>query len=103
MQLVELQDHYEEFQNAGVEVVALVVASPSSVDAVQQNIGVYYPVLADPDHQVSDDYGVYNLLGDGVAAPAVFIVDSDGQIVWHYVGANAQDRLGAESILGHLP
>ena len=83
--------------------VALVVASPSSVDAVQQNTGVYYPVLADPDHRVSEDYGVYNLLGDSVAAPAVFIIDSTGQGVWHYVGANAQDRLSAETIFGHLP
>jgi peroxiredoxin Q/BCP len=103
MQLVELQDHYEEFQSAGAEVVALVVAPPSSVDTVQQNIGVYYPVLADTDHQVSENYGVYNLLGDSVAAPAVFIIDSTGQIMWHYIAANAQDRLSAEAILGHLP
>jgi peroxiredoxin len=100
---VELQDHYEEFQSAGAEVVALVVAPPSSVDEVQQNIGVYYPVLADPDHQVSESYGVYNLLGDGVAAPAVFIIDSDGQIVWRSVSGNAQDRASAETILSHLP
>jgi hypothetical protein len=46
---------------------------------------------------------VYNLLGDGVAAPAVFIIDGDGQIVWHDVGGNAQDRVGAETILSHLP
>lgn len=83
--------------------VALVVASTSSVDAVQQNIGVYYPVLADPDHQVSEDYGVYNLLGDNVAAPSVFIIDSTGQIVWHYIGADSLDRLSAATILGHLP
>jgi peroxiredoxin len=100
---VELQNHYEDFQSAGAEVVALVVSSPSSVAEVQQSIGVYYPVLADPDHQVSESYDVYNLLGDGVAAPAVFIIDSTGQIVWHYVGANAQDRLSAETIFDHLP
>jgi peroxiredoxin len=103
MQLVELQDHYEEFKRAGAEVVALVVAPPSSVDAVQQNIGVYYPVLADPDHRVSEAYGVYNLLGDGVAAPAVFVIDSSGQITWHKVSGNAQDRQSAETILNHLP
>ncbi len=100
---MELQAHYEEFQSAGAEVVALVVAPLSSVDAVQQNIGVHYPVLADPDHRVSEAYGVYDLLGDGVAAPAVFIIDRAGQIVWYQVGANAQDRLGAETILNHLP
>jgi peroxiredoxin len=100
---VELQEHYEEFQSAGVEVIALVVAPLSSVDGIRQSIGISYPVLADTDHRVSEDYGVYNLLGDGVAAPAVFVIDSDGQIVWHDIGADTYDRFSAETILAHLP
>jgi hypothetical protein len=33
----------------------------------------------------------------------VFIIDSDGQIVWRSVSGNAQDRASAETILSHLP
>lgn len=100
---MELQGNYEAFQDAGVEVVALAVVSPESVEGLQQSLGISYPVLADPDHRVSEEYGVYNLLGDGLAAPAVFVINSDGQVVWQYTGTSALDRESAETILSHLP
>jgi peroxiredoxin Q/BCP len=100
---VELQNNYGAFQEAGVEVIALAVSPVDSVGGLQQSLGVTYPMLSDADHQVSESYGVYNLLGDGLAAPSVFIIDVDGRVVWHYVGADAYDRLGGASILNHLP
>lgn len=100
---MELQNNYEAFQNAKVEVVALAVTSVEAVDSLRQGLGISYPMLADPGHRVSEDYGVYDLLGDGLAAPAVFIIDTDGQIVWSYVGMSASDRLSAAKILGNLP
>jgi peroxiredoxin len=100
---VELQRNYSSFRNAGVEVIALVVNSVGSVEGVQQVVGAAYPLLADPKHQVTEAYGVYNLLGDGLAAPSVFVIDSDGNIVWSYVGRNAGDRPSAQTILEQLP
>ncbi|MBN1976297.1 MAG: peroxiredoxin family protein [Anaerolineae bacterium] len=100
---MELRSNYEAFQNANAQVVALAVTSVEAVDSLKQGLGIPYPMLADADHRVSEDYGVYNLLGDGLAAPSVFIIDTDGQIVWSYVGKNASDRLSAEKILGNLP
>jgi peroxiredoxin len=100
---VELRSNYEAFQNASVEVVALAVTSVEAADSLRQGLGIPYLMLADPDHRVSEDYGVYNLLGDGLAAPAVFVIDADGQIVWSYIGESASDRLSAEKILGNLP
>ena len=52
---------------------------------------------------MADAYGVYNLLGDGVATPAVFIIDQSGQIVWSYVGQSASDRPSVQTILETLP
>ncbi|MFL7792751.1 MAG: peroxiredoxin family protein [Anaerolineae bacterium] len=100
---MELRSNYEAFQNAKVEVVALAVTSVEAVDGLRQSLGIPYLMLADPDHRVSEDYGVYDLLGDGLAAPSVFIISADGQIVWSYVGKNSADRLSAEKILGNLP
>lgn len=100
---MELQSNYEAFQNAKAKVVALAVTSAEAVDGLQQSLGIPFPMLADPDHRVSEDYEVYDLLGDGLAAPSVFIIDTDGQIVWSYIGGNSNDRLSAEKILGHLP
>jgi len=84
-------------------VVALAVASASSVRGIQKRTQVTYPMLADPTHQVASDYGVYNLLNDNLAAPSVFIIDTDGRIVWSRVGRNAGDRPSVKTILEHLP
>ena len=62
-----------------------------------------FPILADTDHAVSDAYGVFNLLADGVTTPAVFVLDRRGSVVWSYVGKSAEDRPTPTEILGHVP
>jgi len=91
------------FQEAGAEVVTVAVASLESVEGWCQRAGIPYPMLADPEHRVAEAYGVYNLWGDGLAAPAVFVIDADGRIVWSYVSRDPNDRPGAQAILEHLP
>ena len=103
MQLVELQNQYGAFTEAGAEVVTLAVASVASVESWCQAAGISYPMLADPDHRVAEAYGVYDRLGDGLAAPAVFVVEPDGRVAWSHVSQNYGERPGAQTILGHLP
>jgi peroxiredoxin len=99
---VELQKYYEAFQEAGVEVVALAVAPVGSVNGAQQATGATYPLLADPAHRVAEAYGVYNLLGDGLAAPSVFVIESDGHVAWSHVGWHPGDRPSAQTVLERL-
>lgn len=95
---------YQAFQDAGAEVVALAVAPLSSVDnGVRRVLNVPYPLLADPDHQVAEAFGVYNLLGNGYAAPSVFVIDTDGTVLWSYVGQSRDDRPSASSVLTQIP
>ena len=67
-----------------------------------QMIGAQYKLLPDPYGKVVKQYGVYNLLGDGVATPAVFIITADKYINWSYVGENIGDRPRADDILARL-
>jgi peroxiredoxin len=97
-----LQRNYEGFRNAGAEVVALAVAPLSSVDGARQTVHAAYPMLSDVDHRAAEAYGVYNLLGDRLAAPSVFIIDTDGHITWRRVGRNATDRPNVQQILDKL-
>jgi peroxiredoxin len=62
-----------------------------------------YPLLADPDHAVAEAFMVYDQLGTGLAAPSVFVIDTNGEIVWSYVGQTSTDRPGAASVLERLP
>lgn len=99
-----MRNEYQAFQDAGAEVVALAVASASTVDAnVRQGIKPPYPLLGDPDHEVAEAFRVYDLLGNGLAAPSVFIIDADGNIVWSYVGESSRDRPATSTILEHVP
>lgn len=61
--------------------------------------GAEFPILADTNEVVSKDYGVFNLLGDNVAAPATFIILPDGGVVWGYVGVEIGDRVPTQLIL----
>lgn len=67
-----------------------------------QMIGAQYKLLPDPNGKVVKQYGVYNLLGDGVATPAIFIITPDKYINWSYVGKNIGDRPTVDDILARL-
>lgn len=82
---------------------ATVVTDIESVESWCQSAGISYPVLADSKAQVSESYGVYNLLSDNLAAPAVFIIDTDGRIVWAQVSQYSRSLVDGQTILDHLP
>jgi peroxiredoxin len=99
---VELQAAYSQFQERHAEVLAVAY---QNVDRAQQMAGLIqasYPILADVDHAVTSAYGVFNLLGDDVATPAVFIVQPTGEISWSNVSTDPNVRPNAAEILSHL-
>ena len=63
----------------------------------------FFGVLSDPDAYVTKKYGVFNLLGDGVATPAVFIIDSNKTLTWSYIGGDISDRADVKDILSNTP
>jgi peroxiredoxin len=64
--------------------------------------GAQYPLLYDPEGIVARRYGVYNLLGDGVSAPSVFIIGKNRSLEWSYVGKNAGDRPSIDDMLSKI-
>ena len=100
---MDLQGAYPRFQERKAEVIGVAVQNVARAKSMREITGASFPLLADPDHAATDAYGVFDLLGDGLATPSVFIVDADGTIVWSYVGQHAADRPGADTILSHLP
>ena len=64
--------------------------------------GASFPVLADATQYVAKSYGVYNLMNDNVAAPATFIIDSNGDVVWRHVASDISDRPTSTEILAAI-
>lgn len=100
---MQLEADLAKFQGKNTQVIALAIQDQAGAQSAVSETGATYPILADPDHRVAEAYKVYNLLGDGVATPAVFIIDQAGQIVWSYIGQNLNDRPVNQTILDHLP
>jgi peroxiredoxin len=103
VQLVQLQQSYQAFQDLDAEVAALAVAPMSSIDGARKATKASFPMMADVGHMVAEIYGVYNLLGDRLAAPSVFVIDTDGHILWSHIGQSPGDRPSVQTILDKLP
>ena len=64
--------------------------------------GAQYHILYDPEGMVVRRFGVYNLLGDGVSAPSVFVIGKNRSLEWSYIGKNASDRPSIEELLSKI-
>ncbi len=97
-----MQTDYHKFEALNAEILAISVEDAAIGRRVTELLQLQYPVLADVKHEVVSLYGVYNLLGDFLATPSVFVVDHQGVIRWEYVGQSRGDRPTNEMILEQL-
>jgi|TARA_B110000263_G_C15294612_1_gene504989 peroxiredoxin len=102
-QLVELQETYSVIRSLNAELLAISIDDISNTIALSNDLNASYSILSDPDACVIKEYGVFNLLGDGLATPSVFIINSNKIITWSYVGENLKDRVRVEDILFNIP
>ncbi len=97
-----MQEDYPSFQQLNGEILAISVEGRDIGQHLSNLLGLLYPVLSDADHQVTDQYGVYDLLGDKLATPSVFVIDLEGVIRWEYIGQDTRDRPSNQMILEQL-
>jgi len=67
-----------------------------------RELGLSYIILPDPTGNIVRKYGVYNLLGDGVAAPSVFVISRNQLVSWKYIGESVSDRPNNQTILSEI-
>ena len=84
-QASSIRDSWGEFGKAGV---ALFGVSPDTVEShvkFREKYGLPFPLLADPDHSMADDYGVwvektnYGKTSMGIER-STFVIDADGNL-----------------------
>ena len=100
---MELQSYYADFERHNAKILAVAFQDVARAQTMAQLIQPSFPILADTDHAVADAYQIFNLLGDGVATPSVFVIDKEGRIVWSYIGKDANDRPSPARILPNIP
>ena len=93
---------YPQFRERNVALAAISVDDRTYAFQMADLVGAEYPVLADATQSVTKTYGVYDLLNDDVAAPATFIIRSDGRIAWRHVAEDIADRPTSADILARI-
>ncbi|BCX04010.1 MAG: hypothetical protein KatS3mg053_1948 [Candidatus Roseilinea sp.] len=101
-QLRAMQAEYARFRARDAEVLAIAVQGVTQASVVRELGQLEFPVLADEAHAVSEAFGVFNRLGDGLAAPAVFVIDEGGRIIWSHIGRDANDYPTPSDILSRI-
>ena len=102
-QLGELAEDYELYSDNGVEIIGLAVQAESSAASMARISKATFPILADADHVVAEDFGVYDLFDDGEAGASVFIINKEGEIVWESIAEKVSYRVSSATILENLP
>jgi peroxiredoxin len=102
---VQLQEHLENFHNAGLGVVAMTYDAPAVLNEFRARAGIDYPLLADIEAESVKALGILNenyAPGDsayGIPHPGIFVLDTDGIIRAKVFIEGYDTRLHADSVL----
>ncbi len=100
-ELEDLADKYEQFKKIGCEIYSVSTDThfvhKAWHDASEKIKKIEYPMLADPTHEISRDFGVL-IEENGLAERGTFIISPEGKIVGYEVTAGNVGR-NAEELL----
>ena len=92
----------KDIDELGAQFFAISVDDLSNAGFIADSTGIPFPVLYDPAAETVREFGVFDLLGDGLATPSTFVIDADGIIRWKYVGQRIGDRPSVDTILSQV-
>lgn len=90
-----------EFNKLSTAIVAVSADGPEFARQAAIQGGLSFPVLADPRLEAINLYGVRHP-NEGIARPAVFIIDTRGIIRYVHVGQDAADRPDVSMLINAL-
>lgn len=95
-QLESMTSEHQDIVDRGAVTIAI------SADSAEPGRSLPFLVLSDPSLHVIRRYGVLHQpddLGDGIARPAVFLLDRSRTVRYAYVGADVNDRPKLNALL----
>lgn len=128
-QLVNLRDHYDEFQRAGVAVAAVLMRDRTESCALRDRLQLPFTCLADPQFKVYDAYaaerasllrvmgpqiwlpamramsrgGMGKVAGDVRRLQAAFLISSDGLLLFAHYARHPADYPDIDRLLKCCP
>jgi len=114
-QLADISSHLGEFEKKNAIPVAISNEEIKKGSELLKKLELGYRLLSDKKSEIIDKFGVRVVKREMLdmsalkgkhkdyALPSVFVIGSDGKIIWRYIGKNYRDRPKTEEILKHLP
>jgi peroxiredoxin len=88
-EMVTLQEHLDDFEDAGATVFGLSADSAFSLNAFREEHGLEFSLISDMGRGAITDYGLEIDIEDlgllGVANRAVFVIDDGGEVTYSWV------------------
>jgi peroxiredoxin Q/BCP len=84
-QACSIRDSWAQFGRIGADVLGVSPQSPTSHRKFKEKYGLPFPLLADTDHKMAEDYGVwvektnYGKTSMGIER-STFVIDADGKL-----------------------
>ena len=106
-QACNFRDQLSDIQGQGAKIFGI---SPDDVDShvkFRDKFSLNFPLLADPDHQIAEQYGAWrekNMYGKkslGIQR-STYLIDADGRVakVWKKVSVDGHDAKVLEALTG---
>jgi len=105
-QACSFRDAYGEFEERGVVVLGVSPDTESSHASFKAKHGLPFTLLADPEHEVAERYGVwvektmYGKTSMGIKR-STFVIDADGKVAKAMLGVKPDNH--ADLVLSALP
>ncbi|WP_421920032.1 peroxiredoxin-like family protein [Marinifilum sp.] len=122
--LSHLQDHVEDFKQAGAQLLAISPEVPVNVSKTVKKTNAHYPILYDKDSKIMKEYAVEFMLPENLQkkykgygidltvangnndqllpVPATYIIGKNGKVKYVHYDPDYKNRSNAEDILKHL-
>jgi peroxiredoxin len=88
---VQLQSDLSKIKALKAQVVAVSADNFDTALNAKASLRLKFTILPDPNKEVIRRYSVLHP-DEGIARPAVFIIDKEGVVRFRYIGKNAADR-----------
>lgn len=100
--MAQLRQDYEQFLARGAEILVVNPESAAEVRAFAKSLGVRFPMLVDPGHEIANAYGQeVNLLKLG-RMPALVVLDRDGIVRYEHRGGSMMNTPKNSDVLAVL-
>jgi peroxiredoxin len=97
--LVQLQTDLKQFEDAGLQVVAISYDSVKILSGFAEQKKIAFPLLSDPGSKTIEAYGILNKEGKGIAYPGTYILDKEGVVRAKLFVKGYRERHSTEELL----